>query len=63
MFGGNRLDRFAYGTQVYVGKTLCNYAEPFNERNLPGEEEFKVINVRCKKPVWGTDITIMRADN
>lgn len=60
---GTRLDQYAYGTQVYIGKTLCGSADQFHESQLPASDQYKEINVRCKKPIWGTDITILRMDN
>jgi len=57
---GERQDQFAYSTSVYIGETLCGKSGDFDNNQIGAADEIKVISVRCKKPIWGTDVTIRK---
>lgn len=48
---GLKMERFAYNADVYVGTTICGQTGTMP----PGDVDlYRVIRVRCNKPVWGT---------
>jgi len=49
---GEKIERFAYNADVYVGTTMCGQTGVMPTGNAP--VDYRVIRVRCNKPVWGT---------